>query len=140
MPEINVFDRVMKIIAREYAETFLQIAFPDEKIELVGTLENVELTLPEERVDFVHQLSYNDEEYLFHLEFQLQHKSDFPKRMFIYSAELTDLFQIPVISLVLYLERRKSPPPDSYTVCLGEKVVNRFSYQILKLWFAHLNQ
>jgi len=79
-------------------------------------------------------LSYNDEEYLFHLEFQLQHKSDFPKRIFIYSAELTDLFQIPVISLVLYLERRKSPLPDSYTVCLGDKVVNRFSYQVLKLW------
>ncbi len=66
MPQINIFDRVMKIIAREHAETFLQIAFPDEEIKLVGTLENVELTLPEERVDFVHQLSYNDEEYLFH--------------------------------------------------------------------------
>ena len=70
MPEIIVFDRVMKIIAREYAQTFLHIAFPDENIKLVGTLENVELTLPEERVDFVHQLSYNDEEYLLHLEFQ----------------------------------------------------------------------
>jgi len=134
MPEINVFDRVMKIIAREHAETFLQIAFPDENITLVGTLENVELTLPEERVDFVHQLSYHDEEYLLHLEFQLRHKSDFPKRMFIYSAELTDLFDLPVISLVLYLERRQAPLPDSYTVCLGDKIINRFSYQILKLW------
>jgi len=63
MPEINIFDRVMKIIARDYAETFLQIAFPDEEIKLVGTLENVELTLPEERVDFVHQLSYNWDRY-----------------------------------------------------------------------------
>jgi len=54
--------------------------------------------------------------------------------MFIYSAELTDLFQISVISLVLYLERRKSPLPDSYTVCLGDKVINRFRYQVLKLW------
>ena len=43
MPEINVFDRVMKIIAREHAQTFLRIAFPDEEIELAGTLENVEL-------------------------------------------------------------------------------------------------
>ena len=28
MPEINFFDRVMKIIAQEHAETFWQIAFP----------------------------------------------------------------------------------------------------------------
>ena len=124
----------MKIIAREHAETFLQIAFLDERVELVGTLENVELTLPEERVDFVHQLSYNDEEYILHLEFQLRHRSDFPKRLFIYSAELTDLFNVPLISLALYLERRKSPIPDSYTVRLGDKVINRFSYQIFKLW------
>lgn len=95
MPEINVFDRVMKIIAREHAETFLQIAFPGEEITLVGTLENVELTLPEERVDFMHQLSYNDKKYLLHLEFQLRHKINFPRRMFIYSAELLDI----VISL-----------------------------------------
>ena len=134
MPEINIFDRTMKIIARDHAETFLKLAFPGEKIKLVGTLENVELSLPEERVDFVHELEYNNEEYLLHIEFQLQHKRDFPKRVFVYSAELTDQFDKSVISLVLYLERRESPIPESYTVSLGSSVINRFSYPVLKLW------
>jgi len=86
MAEINIFDRTLKIIARDHAEVFLKLAFPGEKINLVGTLENVELSLPEERVDFVHELEYNGEEYLLHIEFQLQHQKDFPKRVFVYSA------------------------------------------------------
>ena len=84
MAEINIFDRTLKIIARDHAEMFLKLAFPEENINLVGTLENVELALPEERVDFVHEIEYNSEEYLLHIEFQLQHKKDFPKRAFIY--------------------------------------------------------
>jgi len=134
MAEINIFDRTLKIIARDHAEVFLKLAFPGEKINLVGTLENVELSLPEERVDFVHELEYNGEEYLLHIEFQLQHQKDFPKRVFIYSAELTDQFDKSVISLALYLSRRESSIPANYTVSLGNSVVNRFSYPVLKLW------
>ena len=134
MAEINIFDRTLKIIARDHAEVFLKLAFPGEKITLVGTLENVELSLPEERVDFVHEIQYNGEEYLLHIEFQLQHKKDFPKRVFVYSAELTSQFDKPVISLALYLARRESPIPESYTVCLGKDVINQFSYPVLKIW------
>jgi len=134
MAGINIFDRTLKIIARDRAEVFLRLAFPGEEIKLVGTLENVELSLPEERVDFVHELEYNGQEYLFHVEFQLQHKKTFPRKVFIYSAELTDQFDKPVISLALYLEQRKSPVPKSYTVSLGSNVINRFSYPVLKIW------
>jgi len=134
MAEINIFDRTLKIIARDHAGVFLKLAFPGEKINLVGTLENVELSLPEERVDFVHELEYNGQESLLHIEFQLQHQKDFPKRVFIYSAELTDQFDKSVISLALYLSRRESPIPESYTVSLGNNVINRFSYPVLKLW------
>lgn len=134
MAEINIFDRTLKIIAQDNAEVFLRLAFPEVKIKLVGTLENVELSLPEERVDFVHQLEYSDKEYLLHIEFQLQHKKDFPKRVFVYSAELTQQFDKPVVSLALYLKRRKSPIPKSYAVYLGKDVINRFSYPVLKIW------
>ncbi len=134
MVRINVFDRVLKILARNYAALFLRLAFPDEPLQLAGTLENVELSLPEERVDFVHRVVYHDEELIFHLEFQLQHRPDFPKRQFIYPAALTKQFQRPVITLALYLERRESPIPNEYVVRLGKRVVNRFTYPLLKLW------
>ncbi|MBC8231338.1 hypothetical protein H8E77_17440 [bacterium] len=50
------------------------------------------------------------------------------------SFELTDQFDKSVISLALYLKRRESPIPESYTVSLGNNVVNQFSYPILKIW------
>jgi predicted transposase YdaD len=69
-----------------------------------------------------------------HIEFQLQHQKDFPKRVFVYSAELTNQFEKSVISLALYLERREAPIPESYVVSLGKDVINRFSYPVLKIW------
>ncbi len=54
MADINIFDQTLKIIARDYADTFLQIAFPGKSIQLIGTLENIELALPMQWVDFLH--------------------------------------------------------------------------------------
>jgi len=134
MTRFNVFDRVLKVIGRDYASLFLKLAFPELNLRLVETLENVEMTLPEKRVDFIHKVEWEDEEYLLHLEFQLRHRADFPRRMFHYSAMLSLQFGMPVLSLALYLEPRKKPIPNEYVVKVGDVVVNRFSYPVLKLW------
>jgi hypothetical protein len=100
---INLFDRVLKILGRHYAESFLKLAFPASALQLVGTLENVELTLPDRRIDFLHRLKVSSEEYLLHFEFQLEHKTDYPRDVFTYSGELTDQHKKPVISIVLVM-------------------------------------
>ena len=127
MAKIKLFDRVLKILGRHYASSFLQLAFPDQTVQLIGTLENVELTLPDERIDFIHRILIDGKEYLLHFEFQLRHRKNIPKRMFIYSAEVTNQFQTQVISIVLYLERRKSPIPKAYVVKAGKVVLHRFT-------------
>ncbi|HDN80829.1 MAG TPA: hypothetical protein ENG33_10250 [Chloroflexi bacterium] len=134
MTRFNIFDRVLKIIARDYAELFLQLAFPGLGLRLVETLENVELALPERRVDFIHRVEWEDEEYLLHLEFQLRHRADFPRRMCHYSAMLSLQLGEPVLSLALYLEPRKRPIPNEYVVKVGDTVINSFTYPVLKLW------
>ena len=132
--QINLFDRVMKILGRHYAESFLKLAFPDTDFQLVGTLENVEITLPDRRADFLHRLQVDGEEYLLHFEFQLQHRTDYPRNVFTFSGGLTDQHQKPTITIVLYLERRESDPPSEYVVQIGEWVIHRFTYPIIKLW------
>lgn len=134
MTHINLFDRTLKIIGRNYADLLLRLAFPDIPAQLVGTLENVELSLPVRPVDFVHRIEHAGQEYLLHIEFQLEHKADFPRRMHSYHGALTEQFKLPVLTLALYLRPRSSPLPDEYTVCLGDRVVNRFSYPVLRLW------
>ena len=131
---INVFDRVLKVLARNYAERFLELALPDVPLRLAGTLENVELAIPEERVDFVHRVMWEEQEYLFHIEFQTEHRADMPERLFVYSALLTKQTGLPVITLVVYLARREAPLPSAYQVQVGNVVLNRFEYPVVKLW------
>jgi len=134
MTKINLFDQTLKIIGRYYAELLLQLAFPDIPARLIGTLENVELSLPVRPVDFVHRIEYEGQEYILHIEFQLKHETNFPRRMHSYHGALTEQFKLPVLTLALYLKPRSSPLPNEYTVSLGDRVVNRFSYPVLRLW------
>jgi len=134
MSKINVFDRTLKIIARNYADLWLRLAFPGLSVRLVGALENVELALPTRLVDFVHRIEYKGQEYILHVEFQLEHEADLPRRMCIYYGALTGQFRLPIITLVLYLKPRETPVPDEYVVRLGDLVTNRFSYLAIKLW------
>jgi len=134
MANINIYDRTLKIIARNYADSLLALAFPDMPIRLLGTLENVELSLPVRPVDFVHRIAYAEQEYILHLEFQLEHTSDFARRLCGYYGALTEQFQLPVLTLVLYLQPRRAAVPSEYATMLGDLVVNRFTYPVLKLW------
>jgi hypothetical protein len=131
---INVFDRVLKVLAREYVPQFLELALPGTPLQVVGTLENVELALPEERLDFAHRLVYGEHEYVLHIEFQTEHRADTPQRLFVYSALLTRQLRLPVLTVVFYLTRRSVPLPDAYEVQVGGVTVNRFEYPVVKLW------
>lgn len=130
----DVFDQTLKIMARNYTAVFLQLAFPDIPVRLLGTVANVELALPVRPVDFLHRVEYDGQEYLLHIEFQLRHEANFPRRLCSYYGALTEQFDLPVLTLVLYLRPRQAPLPQAYQVALGERVVNRFSYPVLRLW------
>ena len=134
MSRLNLFDQTLKIIARNYAGTFLKLAFPEIPVWLLGTAENVELTLPSRPVDFVHRVEFEGQEYILHLEFQYEHEAGFPQRMCGYYGLLTEQFQLPVLSLALYLNPRKATIPYEYAVGLGPHAVNRFTYPVLRLW------
>ena len=54
--------------------------------------------------------------------------------MFLLFPVVTDQHQKPTITIVLYLERRESDPPSEYVVQIGEWVIHRFTYPIIKLW------
>ncbi|MEA3340900.1 MAG: DUF4351 domain-containing protein [Chloroflexota bacterium] len=132
--EHNIFDRVLKVLARDYAASFLELALPDVPIQVIGRLENIALIIPEEQVDFIHRAMYERQEYLLHMEFQTEHRADVPERLFVYSALLTRQFGLPVLTVVIYLKRRVSPLPTAYETRVGEIRVNRFEYPVVKLW------
>lgn len=134
MASINTFDRSLKVIARNHADLFLQLVLPGVPLTLVNQPENVELSLPVQPVDFVHRILHQEQEQLLHLEFQLDHFADFPWRMCHLHGGLTQQFKLPVLSFAICLRYRQAPTPNEYTAQIGERVVNRFSYPVIKLW------
>lgn len=134
MTKINIFDRSLKVIARNHADLFLRLVLPNVPIQLTGQPENVELSLPVQPVDFAHRTIIDGIEQIVHLEFQLDHFADFPRRMCHTHGALTQQTKLPVLSIALYLNYRESPIPTEYVVKLGETVINRFTYPVVKLW------
>ena len=134
MAKINIFDRSLKVIARSHADLFLRLVLHNTAIQLIGQPENVELSLPVQPVDFVHRTLIAEQEHLLHLEFQLDHFADFPRRMCHTHGALTQQYKVPVLSIALYLNYRESPIPNEYIVQLDKTVINRFTYPVVKLW------
>ncbi len=131
---INIFDRSLKALARMYTASFIQLVLPNAQVQLQGTPETVELSLPVRPVDFVQRVLHDDQEKLIHLEFQLQHELDFPGRICEYHGGLRQQFKLPVLSFAIYLRRRQKAIPNEYTEKVDDVVINRFSYPVVKLW------
>jgi hypothetical protein len=45
MAEYHLFDRTLKIPARDHAELFVRLALPGAPVELIGSPQNVEISL-----------------------------------------------------------------------------------------------
>jgi len=132
VPTRNFFDRSLKILAKKYPKAFLKVALGSIENLVFETIENPEINLPERRLDFVYGLQDEEQEYLLHLEFQLHHKADLPQRMHIYNAFLTASSNKPVISKVIYLERRNYRHlPQEYVVNYQGKRENVFIYEAI---------
>lgn len=128
------YDHIMKILARTYPEYFLELIFPGLPIQLVGTLDNVELALEIDRVDFLHQINIRGDDAFLHIDFEHRHKGPFPQRMFSYNGMLTELKKpIPVISVPIYLKPRQKEVPKSYDTIVGEYLFHRFTYEPIVL-------
>ena len=134
MAKIKLYDRAMKVLSSHYSDLALKLAFPDQVIEVLDRQKNVELNLPEKRVDFVQKVRMEGQEYVFHVEFQFRFKADVPRQTFVYSALLTEQFDLPVLTVVLFLERTEAVLPETYEVRIGDRVVHRFEYLVLRLW------
>ena len=135
MPAKKVIDRSLKVLAKQYPKVFIKLALGSVEGLIFETIENPEVNLPERRLDFVYGLQGEEQDYILHLDFQLRHETDIPERMHIYNALLTAGNKKPVISKVIYLERREYRNlPQEYVVNYQGRRENVFTYQAIKLW------
>jgi len=129
----------LKVLAKEYPSAFIRLALDQvglkEEDWQCQAVENPEVNIPEKRLDYVYRLELEGEALLLHLEFQLRHQPDMPERMFKYSAFLTEALRLPVVPVVVYLERVDYDElPRAYTVKLKGQPVASYTYQVIRLW------
>jgi hypothetical protein len=69
-----------------------------------------------------------------HVEFQTEHKTTMPYRMAEYKARLLRVYQIPVISTVIYLREKRGSKKD--TGIFEQNYPQRFlaEYNVIRLW------
>ncbi|MBU1706130.1 hypothetical protein KKG19_05405 [Patescibacteria group bacterium] len=127
-------DKSVKILAYHYPETFAEIIFGGKEFEVLESLRQVEVNIPQKRVDYVHRMVLEEEEVILHLEFQLIHKREVPENAFLYNAFLRTKFNLPIISVVIYLDPTKKELPTAFKTKIGGKVFNSFTYQVIKAW------
>jgi hypothetical protein len=130
----NLYDHALKILARTYPTEFLRLGFPNKTVRLTGAQANVELALEIDRVDFLHKIELAGTAAYLHIDFQLEHDGDCPRRFFVYNAMLSELNKpTPIITLPVYIRPRVSDPPNSYEVKLDDTVFHKFTYQPILL-------
>jgi hypothetical protein len=70
-----------------------------------------------------------------HIDFQLEHDGNCPRRFFVYNAMLSELNKpTPVITLPVYIRARVSDPPNNYEVKIDKTVFHQFTYRSINLW------
>ncbi len=131
----NPYDHALKILARTYPVEFLRLGFPDKSIRLLEGQANVELALEIDRVDFLHKIALQGTTAYMHIDFQLDHDGDCPRRFFVYNAMLSEMMKpTPIITLPVYIRPRVSDPPGRYEMKIGETIFHTFTYQPICLW------
>ena len=131
----NPYDHAFKILARTYPAEFLRLGFPKKSVRLLEEQANVELALEIDRVDFLHKIELQGKTAFLHIDFQLEHDGDCPRRFFVYNAMLSELNKpTPIITLPVYIRPRVSDPPNKYEVKIGKTLFHRFTYRSINLW------
>ncbi|HHY98719.1 MAG TPA: hypothetical protein GX509_08280, partial [Firmicutes bacterium] len=102
----DAIDRSVKVLARRYPRDFAGLLLGSSEGIDAEIIENPEVNIPQRRRDFIWVVKRGKERAILHAEFQLRHNKAIPKRLFAYNAFYSVTYDLPVISAVLYLEKK----------------------------------
>ena len=124
------YDTTLKDWLRQEAGRVLPILLPGAVYE--ETL-SVELIRPTIRADKVFKVVYNDEECIFHTEFESGSDTHMAARLLAYNAILYDDHNMPVISMIIYPFRTKMATSPLEIQTKDKKIIT-FRFETLPLF------
>jgi hypothetical protein len=130
------FDTTLKDWLRQEAGRVLPILLPGAVYE--ETL-SVELIRPTLRADKVFKIVYNDEECIFHTEFESGSDTHMAARLLAYNAILYDDHDMPVISMIIYPFRTKMATSPLEIQTKDKKIIT-FHFETVPLFTLDAEQ
>ncbi len=130
MNQQQPYDSSIKAILNEDAPAILPLLLPG--VEVLEVLD-IEVLRPPIRADRVHRVLYRNRPHTFHLEFQASRDDKMAFRMAVYHTQLLEKYELPVISMLVYLFKTTivTSPLEEFS---GTEELLRFNFRVLPLW------
>ncbi|HEV7129478.1 MAG TPA: hypothetical protein VGN32_18735 [Ktedonobacterales bacterium] len=127
----GAYDQALKILGERSAPQLAALLIPDMRLE--GPLSG-ELPASERRVDWIWRARFRDQPCVLHVEFQLRGKADMAHRMFVYGSRIVAEYDLPPLSLLVYLIQTKPLAMSPYVVALPGKEIITHHFDVVRLW------
>ena len=130
MNQQQPYDSSIKAILNEDAPAILPLLLPG--VEVLEILD-VEILRSPMRADRVYRVLYRGMPHTFHLEFQASRDDKMAFRMAVYHTQLLEKYELPVISMVVYLFKTTvvTSPLQEFS---GTEELLKFNFRVLPLW------
>ncbi len=131
---MHEIDRVLKVLSGRFPHVFLKLLFGDRTDDELVALEDTQLNIPEYRSDKIFRLRHDRRETILNLEFMVQPRKRMLGTFLIKTALLMASYSLPVVTVIVYLERGRyrSFPEVLENQLLGFR--NRFVLDKILLW------
>lgn len=114
-------DQGIKRLLQTHPRDILALAVPDA--EYLGTRPVDVATEPQLLLDSLLRVRYRGEECLIDLEAEARPKPDIPRRLYAYGTRTNVITALPVLSVVLWLERGGAVPTSPYVLRVANEVL-----------------
>lgn len=129
-PPQQPYDSALKGLMDTHAAEIIPEFVPDS--QLIRE-ENSEIERESIRADLVYRIQHKGMPHILNMELQTNADSEMPKRMLRYHVELHLDYDLPVISVVLYLFET-SIPTSPFREMSGDEALLTLNYQVIALW------
>jgi predicted transposase YdaD len=131
---MHELDRVMKMLAAQYPHIFMKLLFSGRTDVSLQAVEDTTINIPEKRSDKVFRIKIGNQQVILSLKFLLRPDQRDLRRFHAKNGILSEAFKLPVITVIIYLERgRYRTFPDRYQIDAAG-IRNEIIFNRILLW------
>jgi len=131
---VGDLDQSLKRLIQMRPQDWLAFALRDTPVEYLGIAQIDLATEPPMQVDSFLRVRYQGAECLVDIEAQAEADTTMGWRLYKYAGRASAIFDLPVISVVLWLERHGRIPTSTHEIRMGDWLSGTWSYKSIEVY------